>query len=69
MNLKSTTVESYVQGLTQKETISSTTLAVKVHSYYAKHLQPINYDKITEVINNLVEKGIVCRNGDKYSIL
>ena len=68
MNLRTMTVENYVQGLTDEPTISSTTLAVKIHSYYSKHIQPINYDKITEVINNLVEKRIICKKGNDFSI-
>jgi hypothetical protein len=69
MNLISTSVESYIQNSTDDKMISSTTLTVKLHSYYTKHLQPINYDKITEVINSLVKKGIVCKTGNNYSIL
>lgn len=61
------TVESYVQELTGNKEISSTALTVKLHSYYTKHLQPVDYDKITGIINNLVEKGVMCKKGDKYS--
>lgn len=68
MNLRSITVEDYVQSLTQKE-ISSTTLAVKLHSYYTNHLQPVDYDKITNVINDLVSKDIICKKGQNYSLV
>jgi hypothetical protein len=61
------TVESYVQGLTDNKEISSTALTVKLHTYYTKHLQPVDYDKITGIINDLVEKSVICKKGDKYS--
>jgi len=67
MNLRSMTVESYVQGLTDNKEISSTALTVKLHTYYTKHLQPVDYDKITGIINDLVEKSVICKKGDKYS--
>lgn len=68
MNLRSLSVESYVQGLTDQPTISSTTLTIKLHSYYTKHFQSVDYERITGVINSLVEKGIMCKNGNNYSI-
>ncbi|CAK0760565.1 hypothetical protein CCP1ISM_90027 [Azospirillaceae bacterium] len=69
MNLRSITVENYVQSLTEEKEISSTALTLKIHSYYAKHLQPVNYDKITSVINDLVSKEIICKKGQNYSIV
>ncbi len=66
MNLRPMTVESYLKDSSETKEISATTLKVKLHSYYTKTFQPVNYEKISSVINELVEQGVMCKKGDKY---
>jgi hypothetical protein len=69
MNLRSITVEDYVFNIQNKDDVSPTALAVKIHSYYSKNLQPVDFEKITSVINDLVKKEIICKKGQNYSII